>query len=298
MASEEIIEIIEPKPFEKVGAEFILSGRVPKSFLKTSWGHMDYRILGSYLDIDGIDFAGTVSADVQHNWFSKFKKKLYFSTIAQFSQFNIPFIARSQGRITLRLSTIKEGSDFFLPVIVKGFEPEGGVDPEIEERHKNIGRKVRRYEADLKNYVAEFLKIREALVNRSDIKNGIFEILDQSEEMLEPLSEVEEEKQERALAEKYKEALQWRPFFGGEVHRMEGFRFQVNSGDHKPQHFHVVHKGKGINARFSFPQITLLSYGENSNLIGRKEVKRIQDFFNVGENFQALQEEFEKQILL
>ena len=142
MEGKEEIEIIRPKPYERVGAEFVLSGRIPKSLLKTSWGSMDYRVLGGFLDIDGLEFASTVTAYVQHGLFSRFKRKLYFSTTAQFSQFNVPFIAKSQGRIALKLSGHKEGHDFFLPLIVGGFEPEGGVDPKINEAHKNIGKKV------------------------------------------------------------------------------------------------------------------------------------------------------------
>lgn len=78
----EEIEIITPKPYERVGAEFVLSGRIPKSFLKTSWGSMDYRVLGGFFDINGFEFASTVTAYVQHNLFFIFKKKLYFSTTA------------------------------------------------------------------------------------------------------------------------------------------------------------------------------------------------------------------------
>ncbi len=120
------IEIIRPKPYERVGAEFVLSGRIHKSCLKTDWGGMDYRVLGEFLDINSFEFASTVQANVKHNFFSIFKKKLYFSTVAQFDQFNVPFIAKSQGCIALKLNTSKEDCTFFLPLIVDGFEPKGG----------------------------------------------------------------------------------------------------------------------------------------------------------------------------
>ena len=130
---QEEIEIIRPKPYTRVGAEFVVSGRIPKSLMKTDWGSMDYRVLGRFLDIDGFEFASTVTAYIHRSLFSVFKKKLYFSTTAQFSQFNVPFIAKSQGRIALKLSGHKEGFDYFLPLIVNGFEPKEGVDPKIEE---------------------------------------------------------------------------------------------------------------------------------------------------------------------
>lgn len=106
------IEIISPRPHECVGSEFVLSGRIPKSWLKTSWGGMDYRVLGGFLDIDGFEFASAVTAYVKRDLFSVFKKKLYFSNTAQFSQFNVMFIAKSQGRIALKLSGHKEGFEF------------------------------------------------------------------------------------------------------------------------------------------------------------------------------------------
>ncbi|MDP2704574.1 MAG: hypothetical protein Q8P01_05210 [bacterium] len=293
----EEIEIIHPKPYARVGAEFILSGRIPKSWLKTSWGGMDYRVLGGFLDINGFEFASTVTACVQHNLFSVFKKKLYFSTAAQFSQFNAPFIAKSQGRIALKLSGQKEGCDYFLPLIVDGFEPKNGVDPEIDEKHKNIGKKVLQYEVDLKNYGKELAGIRKGIVYEKKILEGIFEILDKPESSFDAFSESEEDEQEKALEEKYRDTIEWRgPLLGGIAGRMEGFEFRVYSGDHNPKHFHIIHKGHGIDARFSFPQIELINYKGRSNTIGSKESERIREFFGATVNFQKLDGEFQKQL--
>jgi len=291
------IEIIRPKPHEHVGAEFILSGRIPKSLLKTSWGGMDYRVLGGFLDIDGFEFASTVTAYVKHGLFSIFKRKLYFSTVAQFSQFNVPFIEKSQGHIALKLSGHKEGYDYFLPLIVDGFEPKDGVDPEIDEKHKNIGKKVIQYEADLKNYNKELAEIRKGIVYDKKILEGVFEILNKQENSFAAFSESEEDKQEKALEEKYKDAIKWRgPLLRGIAGRMEGFEFRVYSGDHNPKHFHVIHKGQGIDVRFSFPQIELINYKGRSNVIGSKESEQIRKFFKVTENFQKLDSEFQKQL--
>lgn len=292
----EEIEIISPKPYERVGAEFLLSGRIPKSFLKTDWGTMDYRVLGGFLDIDGFEFASTVTAYVNHGLFSVFKKKLYFSTTAQFSQFNVPFIAKSQGRIVLKLSGRKEGNDFFLPLIVNGFEPEGKVDPEIEGKHKNVGKKVLQYKVDLKNYNSELAEIRRGIVYNKEILEGVFEILDNPEKSFGAFSESDEDKQEKALEEKYKDAIAWRgPLLRGIAGRMEGYEFRVYSGDHNPKHFHVIHKGRGIDARFSYPQIELINY-KSSNTIGSKESNKIRDFFKVAENIKKLDGEFKKQL--
>src|SRR3989344_2282760 len=137
------IEIIRPKPYEHVGAEFVLSGRIPKSLLRTSWGGMDYRVLGGFLVVDG-------------------------------------------------------------------FESKDGVDPKIDERHKNIGKKVLQYETDLKNYNKELAEIRKGIVYNKEILEGVFEILDKPESSFATFSESDEDKQEKTLEEKYKDAIEWR----------------------------------------------------------------------------------------
>ena len=292
----EEVKIICPKPYERIGAEFILSGRVPKSWLKISWGSIDDRIFLDFLDITGQEFIGS-SAIVRFNWFFKFRKNLFFSTLIQFNQFNAGFIARSQGRITIKLSGHKDGATFFLPLIVDGFEPGNGVDPEIEKEHKNVGNKVFQYEIDLKNYNKELAELRKNIVYDKGILEGVFEILDKPETNFKVFSESDEDKQEKLLEEKYKDVIAWRgPLLRGIAGRMEGFEFRVYSGDHNPKHFHVIHKGRGIDARFSFPQIELVNYKGNSNIIDGKESKRIMEFFKITENSQKLDKEFQKQL--
>jgi len=131
-----------------------------------------------------------------------FKKKLFFSTTVQFSQFNLPFIANSQGRITLKLNGHKKGCDLFLPLIVGDFEPKDKVDPAIVEKHKNIEQKISQHEKDLQNYNAEKEQIRQATTK----KEGNIEICDYSER----------DRLESELEEKYKDAIKWRgPLFAG-----------------------------------------------------------------------------------
>lgn len=195
------IQIISPKPYERVGAKFILSGRVSKSCLKTDRGSMDYRILGSFVDVDGFEFANTVSADVERS-FSIFKKKSNFSTVVQFSQFNVPFIIKSQGRIALKLSTQQKDCDIFLPLIVGELEPAGGADPSVVEKQKSIGQRISQYKKDLQNYNAEMERIGKITTRRE----GEIEICDYAER----------DRLEAELEEKYKDAIKWRgPLFGG-----------------------------------------------------------------------------------
>lgn len=81
--------------------------------------------------------------------------------------------------------------------------------------------------------------------------------------------------------------------FGGVVDRLEGYTFQVYSNDHG-KHFHVIHRGNEINARFSFPEIDLLSYANKKNTLSSKEVKRIKDYFSDKENIEKIQREFDR----
>ena len=69
---------------------------------------------------------------------------------------------------------------------------------------------------------------------------------------------------------------------------------RVHSDDHG-QHFHVIHKGKSINARFSFPDIELMNYISKMT-IGAKTQKRIQEFCKTPNIFANLEKEFAKRL--
>lgn len=297
---DETIKIVRPKPYERVSGGFIISGRIPKSWLKTDSGFNDYRVFGTFIDINGIEFAGTVTAYISIGLFNRFKKEFYFSTNAHFSEFNVPFILRSQGRIVLKLFSQKEGSDIYIPLIVNGFEPNTGVDPKIEEKHKNISKKILNYNNDIKNYQNELHEIFKRRVFEYQILEGVFNILEESNENFKPISKCEEDILIENLEEKYQEAIKWEktfsPRIGAAVGKMYGFEFRVYSADHNPKHFHVIHKGRGIEARFSYPKINLIDYKGKSNTIGKKEIEKIIDFFNIDENFQKLSYEFQRQV--
>jgi len=305
------IKLICPKPYDVVGARFVLSGWVPKVWLRTDYGRMDYRLFLDFLDIEGQTFMGT-SVDVQIDWLSKFRKKLKFYTVVQFNQFNAGFISKSQGRITIKLSGQKEDTQsIYIPLIVKELEPEGGVDDEILNKHGKIGDIVTQYKEDLRNYykeLAEITKSREAkdsiyedqksnayaYIQDWNITSGILDIFEHAEDSFDKYLYSDEDKKEGVLEEKYKDALKWRgPLLKGLVGSINGFEFRVYSNDHG-KHFHVIHKGKGVNARFSFPEIKLLNYKNSINTIGNKEVGRIIEFFQNTDNFKKLEAGFQK----
>ena len=103
-----------------------------------------------------------------------------------------------------------------------------------------------------------------------------------------------EDKEKALLDEKYKEVLYWSgPLLRGLVGRLNGFEFRVYSNDHG-QHFHIIHKEKEINARFSFPEIGLIDYKSLKNKIDRKTIELIRNYFKAPANLKRLETEFLK----
>jgi hypothetical protein len=81
--------------------------------------------------------------------------------------------------------------------------------------------------------------------------------------------------------------------YGGAVGQLNSFNFTVHSNDHG-KHFHVVDMERGINARFSYPEIKLLNYKNSRDMLRSKEEKNIIEFFKKPDNFEKLRKEFEK----
>lgn len=305
---EETVHIISPKPFARIGGRFVLKGYVPKSWLETSYG-LDNRVFLDFIDNKAQTFIGS-SADVRkiRPWF--FKEKLLFQTIVQFDWINAPFIESSQGRINIKIEGHKKDCAFFLPLIINGFEPKSGVDADIEKRHRNMGNIIRQYEEDLKNYYKELSKIEdsrkqkeEAAVSGSSkdyayarmdkVGFEIMKILDESEDSSEDYLYKDEDRRQKELEERYKDALDWRgPLLHGLAAKLDGFEIRVYSNDHG-KHFHVIHRGKNINARFSYPQMELMNYVSGTS-INVRTARKISDFCKKPEILAKLEEEFSK----
>ncbi len=287
------IEIITPKPLERLGLNFDLQVRIPIESLRSSSGNLDQRLFYSLLDSYGRPMMGG-SLDVPIDEISLSQGRVDLSVPVQLSSFDSHFLKASQGRITVKLMGWEEESAAHLPVIIEGFESLGGVDPSFDEKHRNVERTILQYREDLKHYAEESAKIRNSRVEDSSILEDVFEIVEHTEEKFEPFKETDEDRELNALEEKYRDALDWRgPFLGASVGRMEGFEFRVYSNDHG-QHFHVVHKGRGVDARFSFPEIELINYKGVVGKISSKEKNRIKEYFLKTENFERLRDEFKK----
>lgn len=286
MSEKETIDLIQPKPYEVVEVKFSVFGKIPKSWLLYGRYGLDL----SLMDINGHEFMGT-SAEVIPGLFSKFRKKVKFYSSVDLSHYEIP--KHPQGLI-IEISDCNNHS-FLVPLIVKGSDENYEINQkELKEKLSNTVKKILKYKEDWNNYRNELQKIRKGVVHKKEILEGVFEILQQSEEHYKPFSHSEEDLEEKVLEEKYRDAINWYgPLLRGIAGRMDGFEFRIYSDDHG-KHFHVTHKGKGINARFSFPEIDLINYKGCSNTMGSKEKKKIRDFFKRPENFQKLDNEFRK----
>lgn len=79
----------------------------------------------------------------------------------------------------------------------------------------------------------------------------------------------------------------------GLVAQMNGFKFIVHSDDHD-KHFHVIHRGDGVDARFSFPDIKLINYKNERNKINSRQENNIRAFFKNPYYFEKLKKEIER----
>jgi hypothetical protein len=304
------IRITSPKPFQNVGATFVISGKVPLSWLKTSYG-FSRDISLELIDIKAKTILGSNVSVGRITFLSKILGYVSFIEAFQFNQFNVGFIKESQGRMTIKLSGQNEKEQsIFIPIIVKELEPEEGVDQKIMERHGKIGETIRQYEQDLKNYYRELTEIEASRKVKNDdkelhylhgqnvgIASEILKNLNDTEGKFDQYAYSEEDLRERELEERYKDAIEWRgPLLRGIVSQFGGFELRVYSDDHD-KHFHVIHKEKGINARFSFPEIQLINYKNSNNTISSKQERKIREYCLQPEISAKFDQEFKKRLV-
>ncbi len=303
--------LIRPKPCDLVGANFVISGWVPKAWLVDNSNTVEYRLSAEFFDISGKVFMGTsINIDWRQNWLERIFGRVYFTNIVRFTHHNIGWLEKCGGCVSIKLSGKKDTQFLYLPIIVREFAPANGVDPQTIQKLKNVGKTIEKYEADLRVYYKKREQIRNRFEHNGveessqtstniDIENhevlwGLFEVLDRSETIHPESPYAKEKLLEDQLAEQYKDALEWRgPLAGATVARINGFELVIHSNDHG-KHFHVIHKSKGVDARFSFPEIELINYKNLRNTISSKEVKRIQAFARMAGNFKKLQNEFNR----
>jgi hypothetical protein len=299
-------KIISPKPFQKVDVKFVLSGLVPKPWLLTEFG-IDNRVFLDFIDINCLAFWCSSADVIEQKLFFGIKKRFKFETIVHFDQISASYIKTSQGRITIKISG-QNKQQFFLPIIIKNTNPNFKVDPIIEKRHKQIGNLIRQYLDDIEEFNKAMKKISDRRSQKSGVNQDdewnyrhvqdwellghIFEISNKAEYFSAKYPYAEEDQEEKQLEEKYRDAIEWRgSMLRGIAGCMNGFEFRVFSNDHG-NHFHIIHREKGINARFSFPDIQLINYKQAINSISSKEIKNINLFFQNAENFNKLEKEF------
>jgi len=307
MNKKDSFEIITPQCFDKVKSEFIVSAWIPKSWFNFQVGKIN-SLSFNVIDINGLTLMGSsVAFYTKINFFSKFRKKLFCSTKIGFNENISSYIVSAQGRVMLRFSGVDDKlQEFFLPVIIKEFEPHGVIDPEVIAKHLNLEKKIIQNRIDMTNFNNEVQNIWKKYpdmnldsnqnITDESILEDVFEIFDNPESTVIEYPEIKRNYELSVLKSKYHDALAAQgPFAGGVVGRMDGYRFVVYSDDHG-NHFHVQHKGNGIDARFSFPEIQLINYKSTGNYIKSRDLKRIQDYFGNPERKLQLGREFSKRI--
>lgn len=266
MAANLSVIIQTPNEFDIVDNEFSIAGYIPKSWFKDG----DKRVNLELIDLNcKTIWGGDISVDFPSIKLAKLLSRYHFQTTFRIHWANIPFIKKSCGRVALKLSGMEDRSQLIcIPIIVNEYEPEGGVDESINILHKSIGDRLVRYLTESKEYHRELLKI-----------------------------ETENATKIAELENKYKDVVEWLgERCGGSVGGpYRGFKFQVHSNDHGI-HFHAIHKGRCIDARFSFDEskgVQFLNY-VSKNHMKSKEVKDIIKRFNNPNNLKNLKDEFYK----
>lgn len=302
-------QLLQPQPLEEVGITFTLSGMIPVSWLIDYRGRVGNNLNFELIDIKGKTFmGGGMQIGLPDAQYIEDFNKIYFSYEFKFSPLNTAFIKASEGRITLKLEGQHEKNQFlYIPLIVPDLAPAAGASEETKEKHLRIGSIVEQYKKDLEVYHEELSKIYESRKSKDGDKDykhlygesaqagfDIYKILEEDETSFNEYTYNEEDRLEKELNEKYKEAIEWRgPLAEGIVSRFEGFELRVYSDDHD-QHFHVIHKGKGIDARFSFPELTLLNYKTSKTTISSKAEQKIRQYCLRPEVFSKFETEFQK----
>ncbi|PIX62516.1 hypothetical protein COZ45_00980 [Candidatus Uhrbacteria bacterium CG_4_10_14_3_um_filter_41_21] len=295
------IKVISPKRFDKVGANFLIEIQVSDE-LRNQIMNDEKIVHYQLIDAFGCEFMG---GSLRNFLISSLdENKLY--TQFNFSYTNIPFIKNSYGRVALKLELGFNESRVFIPVILPQFVQEL-VPKQILRQHSRIESVIKRLERRLRVYEKKTAKIdrkKEKIVGDPVTKEPghthvSWEFGSEMFDLVDSLDCEEDNKfakligkQER-LDEKYQDAIEWMgPRLGGRVGQLDGFDFIVYSNDHD-RHFHAIHRGKGLNACFSFPDIEL-THCKNKNQIRSKDVKKILSYFKNQKNFNRLEEEFER----
>lgn len=299
--------ITDPKPYQTVGGHFVISGSVPIKLLGETSG-FTHSIIYDFLEVHGRTIMGS-SVDINLPTRTGDPEQIinFSFTFHDLNYLTNGWIIQSQGRMAIRLSLNGgnhdiEQNEVFLPIIFSIPEPLEGFSKELIDKHETIEKRVKQYRVDSNKYIQELgliTKRRADFFEKSKEYNSDLsrELTDElAEELSYVMDSIGGDTEIQALEEKYKESLEWSgPLLHGTIGWMNGFSFRVYSNDHG-KHFHVIHKEKEINARFSFPQIKLIDYKGKSSELNKKVIKLIQEYFTEPKNFRKLEQELAKQV--
>lgn len=306
MSKQRKIIITHPRPYEIVGRSFLILGTIPMTLIGEVQG-FSHRLLLDLLEVHGKTIMGS-SVDIDIPTRTEDQNQIInFEFPFHVHDLNNRWIVQSQGRMAIRLALPSlqfEGdqAEVFLPVIFNIGEPQGGFDKYLIQRHLTIESRVKQYRVDSRKYAEKLGLIMQRRkdffeLSKNTLPDESREVTSNiAEDLSYLLSSIGGDDEIGSLQEQYKESLEWSgPLLHGTIGWLNGFSFQVYSKDHD-NHFHVIHREKEINARFSFPGIELISYKGKSNEISNKIIKAIQTYFKKPENFNKLAAELSKQV--
>jgi len=287
-------QITYPKAASVTLSPVLFAGLMPEAWLGGT-----RRFLVDVEDADG-GFIMCQGIDVHSGLFSRWTKKYWFFTALSTGDATL-FYLQNGSVVFLKIRRMGSRETLDIPVILQIGKTKPSlktVPLELIARSQERTRERQRLEQQLDDYNKEIMLLYEGRRQQYDsgYDEGVYQAV-RDEELLGGLREIletSEDLERTELDERYKEAIEWRgPLFRGVVGRKDGYIFTVYSNDHG-KHFHVLHKQKEIDARFSFPEIELMSYKGSRNIIPSKDISRIQQYFKDPPHFGLLEAEFEK----
>lgn len=151
------IEVLQPKPYEKVKNRFSIYGLVSKILVDSSDDALKDKLSLEILDIDGRAIMASV-AEIKLDELSEDGKKYRLLADVELSRIVPGFLASSAGRLTIVLSDRFRKSVLFIPVIAEAYEQYesvNGINEDINRKHKNIQETVQRNWKELEEYYDE-----------------------------------------------------------------------------------------------------------------------------------------------
>jgi hypothetical protein len=150
------IIVEQSKPFDEIEDSFVVSGWVPKSWVDEEPNNT--RVRCYILDVDG-DLKMTRDINFNIVKTTEVNGKLWFSDVVELSFSTFDWITQAQGRIILELKGEEIYQEFYIPIIIKGYQTGEKIDPEILDKHAHLGEMILKNYEDIDTFYKKLKKI-------------------------------------------------------------------------------------------------------------------------------------------